>query len=175
MPKDDVEFSTNAPETEQRLGFYRRRESGKLIRRRIERHFDAVLGQVASGDPQTVRQMPHARWLLDNSHLVRQALQQIETDLPSAYHRQLPTVVAPNGRKTPRIFALIDEAIDQSEYGGAAAPRHLWNFYASLGAIVRAGILAWRIPTSTGGERSKRQAIDYLNDARHYIALSHPF
>jgi len=108
-----VEFLTNAPETHRRTGLYRRRESGKSIRRHIERRFDAVLSQVARGSPEIVRELPHARWLLDNSHLVRQALQQIEMDLPSAYHRQLPTVLTQIEHKTPRIFVLIDQSIDE--------------------------------------------------------------
>ena len=103
-----------AGQANRRAGLFRRRESGKSIRRRIERRFDAVLEQVARVDLEALRQMPHARWLLDNGHLVRQALQQIEIDLPTAYHRQLPTVVQADGRKTPRIFALVDQIIEQS-------------------------------------------------------------
>ena len=60
----------------------------------------------------------------------------------------------------------------RSEYGRAAVPGHLWDFYAALGAMARAGVSAWRIPDPTAGERSKRKAIDYLNDARHHIALA---
>jgi len=95
------------------LILYPRRESGKSIRRQIERRFDTVLREIASGDAADIIQLPHARWLLDNSHLVRQALQQIETDLPSSYHRQLPAVPVAEGRKAPRIFALVDQAIYQ--------------------------------------------------------------
>lgn len=61
----------------------------------------------------------------------------------------------------------------RSEYGGAAVPGHLWNFYAALGAMARAGVSAWRIPDPAAGERSKRKAIDYLHDARHHITLAH--
>ena len=61
----------------------------------------------------------------------------------------------------------------RSEYGGAAVPGHLWDFYAALGAMARAGVSAWRIPDPAAGERSKRKAIDYLNDARHHITLAH--
>ncbi len=93
---------------------YPRRESGKSIRRRIKRRFDAVLKEIAGSDPDQILQLPYARWLLDNSHLVYQALQQIETDLPSGYLRQLPTVLTAEGNRIPRIFALTEEAIDQS-------------------------------------------------------------
>lgn len=93
---------------------YPRRQSGKSIRRQIERRFDTVFREIASGDAADIVQLPHARWLLDNSHLVRQAFQQIETDFPSAYYRQLPKVLLAGGRKVPRVFALVEEAIDQS-------------------------------------------------------------
>jgi len=114
VPKTGLGFVRDAREAYDRLTLYSRRDSGKSIRRRIERRFDSIIDGIARDDPEKVRQMPYARWLLDNSHLVRQALQQIEIDFPSAYHRQLPTVLAVRGRKVPRVFVLVDEAIDQS-------------------------------------------------------------
>jgi aminoglycoside phosphotransferase family enzyme len=57
----------------------------------------------------------------------------------------------------------------QIEFGRAAAPHHLWNFYASLGATVRAGLSAWRIPDLSDGEKWRRRASRYLDDALHYI------
>lgn len=92
-----------------------RSESGKYIRRQLERRFDAILSAIASGDPEVARQATHARWILDNSHLVRQSLQQIETDLPADYYRQLPGFSNAMDRRTPRIFALVDEAVDYSD------------------------------------------------------------
>lgn len=97
-----------------RLKFYHRGASGKSIRRQLEHRFNAVLDQLASGDPDTVGQLPFARWLLDNSHLVRQALQQLKTDLPATFHRQLPVFRIKTGRRVPRVFALIDQAIDDT-------------------------------------------------------------
>lgn len=88
--------------------------SGKTIRRQIERRFDAVLWRITQSDPETVRQTPAARWLLDNSHRIRQALQQIQTDLPRAYYRQLPRIDAPGTPKQPRIFEVVDKAMAAS-------------------------------------------------------------
>ena len=144
-------FLTNAPETKRRTGLYRRRESGKSIRRRIERRFDAVLSRVAGGSPEIVREMLHARWLLDNSHLVRQALQQIERDLPPAYYRQLPTALARDGRKAPRIFVLIDQAIDQ--FGlpiDCESIKRFCRLYRSTSDSTKRLTLGelWAIPTS---------------------------
>ncbi len=99
---------------EQQVERYSRRTSGKLIRRQIERRFDAVLSEIARRDPAIIRQTTFARWILDNSHLVRQALQHVETDLPSAFHRQLPTVDDINGHEVVRIFELVNSAIEHS-------------------------------------------------------------
>lgn len=60
----------------------------------------------------------------------------------------------------------------QTEFGATAVPRHLWNFYAALGATVRAGLSAWRMLDSAGGERWQDKAIRYLNDALHYTTLT---
>jgi len=114
MPKDGWRVSTDGLKPFKDLTLYPRRESGKSIRRQLERRFDAVLSDIARRDPTIILQWAHARWLLDNSHLVRQSLQQIENDLPSSYHRQLPTVHISSGIKVPRVFALIDQAIDRS-------------------------------------------------------------
>ena len=145
-----MEFPTKLLEANRRLGSYRRREGGKSIRRRIERRFDAVLSQIVGGSPDIVREIPHARWLLDNSHLVRQALQQIETDLPSAYHCQLPTVLTRDGRKVPRIFALIDQAIDQSSLPiDLESIKHFCRRYRSASDSTKRLTLGelWVIPT----------------------------
>lgn len=55
------------------------------------------------------------------------------------------------------------------EFGRSAVPDHLWDFYAALGATVRAGLSAWRIPNAAKGERWQRRANSYFNDALHYI------
>lgn len=44
-----------------------------------------------------------AEWLLDNYYVVRQALRQIEDDLPVGYYRELPIIA---GTRTPRIYAV---------------------------------------------------------------------
>jgi len=80
----------------------------------LERRFDAILQRISSGDPKQVRHAPAARWLLDNSHLVRQALQQIATDLPRTYARQLPPVDAGKGKAHARIFNLIENVVSDS-------------------------------------------------------------
>ncbi len=86
--------------------------SGKHFRRMLEGHFDAHLADIADRQIDSIDQLPYARWLLDNSHIVREALQQIQTDLPAHYYRQLVQSTAPDSREQPRIFALVDQAIE---------------------------------------------------------------
>lgn len=56
------------------------------------------------------------------------------------------------------------------EFGEAAVPGHLWNFYASLGATVRAGLATWRISGTSAGGRWQRRAGSYFRDALHFIS-----
>lgn len=55
--------------------------------------------------------------------------------------------------------------------GQPAMPPHLWNFYAALGATIRAGLSAWRLLDSPAVVTWSRQAVDYLHDAQtlHHI------
>ncbi len=69
---------------------------------------------------------------------------------------------------------LAQECLDsyRKEFGRAAAPSRLLNFYASLRATVRAGLAAWRIPDTPDGEEWRRRAASYLDDALYYISLA---
>ena len=48
-------------------------------------------------------------------------------------------------------------------------PEHLLNFYASLAATVRAGLMAWRSLETPGSGEWCERACAYLGAARHYI------
>jgi uncharacterized protein len=52
---------------------------------------------------------------------------------------------------------------------GALGPAHLMDFYASLAATVRAGLMAWRSLEPPGSGKWRERAHAYLGDARHYI------
>jgi cyclic beta-1,2-glucan synthetase len=114
VPHDESDTMANSQRKFFRIVSLASRNSGKKIRRSIERRFDAILHDIANDDPAKIRQTTSARWILDNSHLVRQALQQIEIDLPKEFHRQLPTQSVDQGGRTPRVFALVDQCIDDS-------------------------------------------------------------
>ncbi len=47
-----------------------------------------------------------SEWVLDNYYIIRQALQQIEEDLPSGYYRQLPRLTGGPQKDFPRIYAI---------------------------------------------------------------------
>ncbi len=47
-----------------------------------------------------------SEWVLDNYYIIRQALQQIEKDLPSTYYRQLPRLTGGPQKDFPRIYAV---------------------------------------------------------------------
>lgn len=52
---------------------------------------------------------------------------------------------------------------------GSLGPRHLMDFYASLAATIRAGLMGWRaLETPCAGEWCERSGV-YLAAARHYI------
>lgn len=88
--------------------------SGKQFRRALERHFEAQLAEIIGQRVDLVVQLPYVRWLLDNSHIVREALQQIETDLPANYYRQLAKHPTQDIHGQPRIFSLVDRAVVES-------------------------------------------------------------
>ena len=47
-----------------------------------------------------------SEWVLDNYYIIRQALQQIEEDLPAGYYRQLPKLTSGPLKDYPRIYAI---------------------------------------------------------------------
>ncbi|HNP37543.1 MAG TPA: hypothetical protein PKK10_16975, partial [Woeseiaceae bacterium] len=88
--------------------------SGKQFRRALENQFKAQLAEIVRQRVDLIAELPYARWLLDNSHIVREALQQIETDLPANYYRQLTKPPTQDILGQPRIFSLVDRAVAES-------------------------------------------------------------
>ncbi|CAN5406137.1 hypothetical protein BH10CHL1_BH10CHL1_00970 [soil metagenome] len=57
-----------------------------------------------------------AEWLLDNFHIIEQALRQVKEDLPVGYYRQLPKLDQPQALKGyPRVYALARTFIEFEE------------------------------------------------------------
>ena len=84
-----------------------------------------------------------AEWLLDNFHIVTDALREIENDLPQGYHAELPKMIQPPLAGYPRIYALAlglcahtDSSFDEPKITGcvqayqSAAPLTIGELWA---------------------------------------------
>jgi cyclic beta-1,2-glucan synthetase len=81
--------------------------------RPLEDSTSRILDRLHEGDPEQVRKYPYTQWLLDNGHVLRATLQQIDKGLPGKYYRQLPTVAAAEGNsRQTRVGALVDKAVE---------------------------------------------------------------
>lgn len=89
------------------------RSSGRVFRRRLERRLDELLDSVATSGPAKIGELRDAEWLLDNTHVVRQALRQVEVNLPRSFYRSLPHLEEPGGA-TPRVLAVVRGLLEQS-------------------------------------------------------------
>ena len=58
------------------------------------------------GSQQNVALTYASEWVLDNYYIIRQAIQQIEEDLPPGYYSQLPKLVDGPLKNLPRIYAI---------------------------------------------------------------------
>ena len=80
--------------------------------RSLEDSTHRILGRLHEGDPEQVRKYPYTQWLLDNGHVLRATLQQIDKGLPWKYYRQLPTVAGEGNSRQTRVGALVDKAVE---------------------------------------------------------------
>ncbi len=83
------------------------------VRQRLKA-VDSFLSKVddtlREGDPET-RRSPAREWLLDNRHLILEALLQVRQDLTRAFIRELPMLEALDGRPTIRILEVARELV----------------------------------------------------------------
>ncbi|HEY3276174.1 MAG TPA: glucoamylase family protein [Syntrophorhabdaceae bacterium] len=56
-----------------------------------------------------------AEWLLDNFHIIEEALREIRKDIPPAYYAQLPKLAAPPYKGKPRVYAIAVEMMSSSQ------------------------------------------------------------
>jgi len=86
----------------------------RSLHRALEEHVGRMLANLQAGDPNRIRKLPYTQWLLDNGHVLRATLQQIETALPRKYYRQLPTVADSTGGtgRQPRVVCLVSKALE---------------------------------------------------------------
>jgi cyclic beta-1,2-glucan synthetase len=58
---------------------------------------------------------PAAEWLLDNTHVVREHLQQIRTDLTQGYYRELPKLAGGPAAGVPRVYDIAVEIVAHAD------------------------------------------------------------
>ena len=80
--------------------------------RALKESTSRILERLHEGDPEQVRKYPYTQWLLDNGHVLRATLQQLDKGLPGKYYRQLPTVIAEGNSRQTRVGAIVDRAVE---------------------------------------------------------------
>ncbi|MEO0998858.1 MAG: hypothetical protein AAFX58_15190, partial [Pseudomonadota bacterium] len=81
--------------------------TGKTLHRNLERRFDAAVDALAAADGDSSASL---QWLQDNDHIVREALSQLDRQLPGAFLRHWPNLTV-DGRVEPRIVVLVEELL----------------------------------------------------------------
>jgi cyclic beta-1,2-glucan synthetase len=109
--------------------------SGRAHLRQLKAHMRA-LRRVYSALAEDAKQdamSPAAEWLLDNFHIVAAASRDIQHDLPPAFFRRLPRVVADEFAGLPRIYALALELIGSS--AGRLDAQRLQRFISAFQSV----------------------------------------
>jgi cyclic beta-1,2-glucan synthetase len=95
-----------------------RRRGGPGIRRQVaslHRTLKEAYGRLST-DPESPPARSHAgEWLLDNHHVVLEALRQAEESLPRGYYRQLPKLTSGPLAGEPRVYAVATEVLAVSD------------------------------------------------------------
>ncbi len=88
---------------------------------------------------------PDAEWLLDNFHIVSEALFEVQTDLPHGYYRLLPKIAAGPLRGLPRVYAV---AVEMVAHGDSSLDEtHLARFVNAFQTVAPLTIgELWAIP-----------------------------
>jgi cyclic beta-1,2-glucan synthetase len=76
--------------------------------RDLERSLSATYRRLAAGGPPVEEQGVIVEWLLDNEHVVREALEQVRGSLPKGYYRRLPSLAS----ATPRVDGLARRLVE---------------------------------------------------------------
>src|SRR5262245_17107567 len=87
---------------------------------------------------------PAAEWLLDNFHVIAATVRGIHHDLPRAYYRRLPKLVADDLNGVPRVYAMALELIRCS--AGRLDAERLRRFvsaFQSSAALTIGELWAW--------------------------------
>ncbi|MHB1651280.1 MAG: GH36-type glycosyl hydrolase domain-containing protein [Desulfitobacteriaceae bacterium] len=96
-------------------GFGKKRLS--LVPRVLEnaRFLQKAHGKVTEYVQRTKDMVPAAEWFLDNYYLLKDLSQEIQTNLPRKYERQLPRLTSGVFQGYPRVYALMVELIEHTD------------------------------------------------------------
>ncbi len=79
--------------------------------RTLDKHFQEIYQQLATRVEAGEKGTRSEEWLLDNRHVVQEALELVRESLPRNYLRQLPKVAAEDGGTDLRVHALADTLV----------------------------------------------------------------
>ncbi len=95
--------------------------AGRATRRELTARLAAVHDAIERAQRRAADTIPPdgsisraSEWLLDNGHVLRQALRQVRGDLPQRYWRDLPVVRAAGGGVVPRAHAIAAAIVETS-------------------------------------------------------------
>ncbi|GAB2902982.1 GH36-type glycosyl hydrolase domain-containing protein [Microbulbifer echini] len=113
--------------------------------RQLEKHFEKIYQHLAERVEAGEKSTRSEEWLLDNRHVVQEALQLVCESLPGNYIKQLPKVTARNKSSDLRIHALANALIiDFSQPLDIQSIHQLVDYYQE-DAVLTTGEL-WALP-----------------------------
>ncbi len=83
----------------------------------IERDLLEAHAEIVEANRKEEALTPDAEWLLDNFHIIEEALREVKEDMPSGYYSRLPKVAAGEDEGLPRVYAIAVELIVHTDSG----------------------------------------------------------
>jgi cyclic beta-1,2-glucan synthetase len=148
--------------------------SGRAHLKQLKAHMQALRSvyTVLADDARRETVSPAAEWLLDNFHIVSSAARDIQHDLPRAFFKRLPLIVADEFAGVPRIYALALELIGSS--AGRLDAQRLQRFisaFQSVTPLTMGELWAWPSVLKLALLDHLRARADALADTRvHRLA-----
>jgi cyclic beta-1,2-glucan synthetase len=130
------------------------------------------------GQRQTIG--PDAEWLLDNFHIVGDAIREVRTDLPRGYHAELPKLATGPLAGFPRVYALALELIAHAD--SSLDESNITHFVQAYQTVVPLSIgELWAVPIMLRAgllenlHRLARQMMDIWQERACIQALAERF
>ncbi|WP_444886185.1 GH36-type glycosyl hydrolase domain-containing protein [Microbulbifer sp. JMSA008] len=117
----------------------------RLHLRQLEKHFEKIYRHLATRVEAGEKSTRSEEWLLDNRHVVQEALQLVCESLPVNYLKQLPQVSAEDGSVDLRLHVLADALITDFSQPVDIQSIHLLVEHYQEDAVLTTGEL-WALP-----------------------------